>query len=582
MVQNIQGGKMEQKKPKTAVAEKAKDAHCECGKCPMCGAKKVEHKAESAPIHAATHKLEHVAEHKAAPKTEHKIDKPEKSVAHTVERATPPATERSEKESGEKLKVLFCISEAQPFAASGGLGEVGGSLPKALTGCDVRVIMPLYQTVSSEVRKNSKFLGSMEIDFAYRKEYLGVFEHESEGVTFYFIDNEKYFKRDFLYTYNDDGERFAFFSKAILDSMNITNFFPDILHANDWHTAGSIVYLNTSYADNKKYQKIRTLFTIHNINFQGRFDYVFMTDIMGINIKYKGLLDFSNSVNLLKAAIECADMVNTVSPSYAQEIKTPEFAMGLESCINANAHKLVGILNGINNKFYNPKKDKELFENYDVKSIQGKAVNKRGIQKLLQMQIDESIPVILYNGRLSKQKGIDLIIESIDDILSDRVQMVVMGNGERNYEHYFEHIEQKYQGKFKSMRYSVNLSKKLYAGADLVLMPSVFEPCGLCQMIASRYGTIPIIHETGGLKDSIRDFGCTNGGNGYTFKNLTRNDLVYSIKRGVQDFANGGAAWTAKQKACIEKNFGWDNAVKEYLALYKKVKKVKRSCPAEL
>jgi len=488
--------------------------------------------------------------------------------------ATKPVAKQA-----DVLKVLFCISEAQPHAASGGLGEVGGSLPKAIKAdcptTDFRVILPLYQVVSSEVRNKFKFLGSTEIDFAKRKEYCGVFEYKENQITYYFIDNEKYFKRDNLYGYADDGERFAFFSKACIDTIKITSFKPDIVHANDWHTGLAIVYLKTLYKDAREYAKIKTLFTIHNINYQGKLPYSFMTDILGLDYRYKGILEYDGQINFVKAAIVCADWINTVSPTYAEELKTSEFAMGLESCIYEHKHKLTGILNGIDYKFYNPKTDKELFENYDRKSLEGKAANKRGVQKLFQMQVDALIPMVLYNGRLTGQKGVDLIKGIIDTILEERIQMIVMGNGESRYESFFDYIESKYQGKFKVLRYSNNMSKKLYAAADLVLMPSLFEPCGLSQMIASRYGTVPIVRETGGLKDSIRDFGCDGGGNGYTFKNYTMEDMLYSVRRGVQDFVNDGPAWDDKVRTCIDKDFSWKGTVSDYLALYNKVKKLK-------
>lgn len=475
-------------------------------------------------------------------------------------------------------KVLFCISEAQPYAASGGLGEVGGSLPKAISesaAADVRVILPLYQVISSDVRKKCKHLGSMEIEFARRQVYCGVFEYKEHGITYYFIDNEDYFKRDKLYGYEDDCERFAFFAKACIDSITLTGFKPDIVHANDWHAGLAIVYLKTLYKGVKDLAKIKTLFTIHNINFQGKAPYTFMTDILGLDYRYKSILEYDNQINFVKAAIVCADWVNTVSPTYADELKTTEFAMGLQNCIYENAHKLSGILNGIDYKFYNPKADKELFENYDRKALEGKAANKRGVQKLFQMPVDARIPMIVYNGRLTGQKGVDLIKEIINTILDERVQMIVMGNGESRYENFFDHIESKYQGKFKAVRYSNNLSKKLYAAADLVLMPSLFEPCGLSQMIASRYGTVPIVRETGGLKDSIRDFGCEGGGNGYTFKNYTAEDMLYSIRRGVKDFIDDGPAWDEKVRICIDKDFSWKCTVNEYVALYNKVKKLK-------
>jgi len=477
------------------------------------------------------------------------------------------------------LKVLFCISEAQPHAASGGLGEVGGSLPKAIKAdspdTDIRVVLPLYKVISSDVRKKFKFLGSTEIDFAKGKGYCGVFEYKEDKIIYYFIDNEKYFKRDNLYGYADDAERFAFFAKACIDSIKITDFKPDIVHAHDWHTGLAIVYLKTLYKEVKAFSKIKTLFTIHNINYQGKVPYSFMTDILGLDYRYKGILEYNGQINFCKAAITCADWVNTVSPTYAEELKTSDFAMGLENCIYENAPKLSGILNGIDYKFYNPRADKELFENYDRKSLEGKAANKRGIQKLFHMQVDALIPMILYNGRLTGQKGVDLIKGVIDNILTERVQMIVMGNGESRYESFFDYIESKYQGKFKAVRYSNNLSKKLYAAADLVLMPSLFEPCGLSQMIASRYGTVPIVRETGGLKDSIRDFGCEGGGNGYTFKNYTTEDMLYSIRRGVQDFVNDGPTWDDKVRTCIEKDFSWKGTVNDYLALYNKIKKLK-------
>jgi len=521
---------------------------------------------------------------KVAPKTAKPVTAPKptpvpKPKAEPKPKPVPkekPVVVKSDKPDAQ-LKVLFCISEVQPFAATGGLGEVGGGLPKALTtaGVDIRVMTPMYKSVTDEVRKKCTFLGHVSVSFAYRQEYCGVFEYKTDGVIYYFIDNEKYFKRDSVYGYFDDGERFAFFSKAILDTMELTSFRPDVLHANDWHTAAAVILLKTVYAEHKTFSKIKTLFTIHNINFQGKFPHSFMTDVLNMDYKYKNLLDFDGHVNLVKGAIECADMVNTVSPTYAEEIKTPEFAMGLESVIHKNAFKLSGILNSIDYKFYNPKKDKELFENYDDKTLELKRANKRGLQKLFHMQVDETIPMVLYNGRLTNQKGVDLIIEGVNEILNDRIQMIVMGNGDKNYEDFFEYIQNKYQGKFKTMRYSNSLAKKLYAAADLVLMPSSFEPCGLSQMIASRYGTVPIVRETGGLKDSIKDFGCQGGGNGYTFTNYSKDDMVYSLKRGLTDYVNDGLAWTEKMKICIKKDFSWKGAVKEYIALYKATKKVK-------
>ena len=488
--------------------------------------------------------------------------------------------ETSVETNTSKVKVLFCISEAQPYCATGGLGEVGGSLPKAFGkycegDVDIRVMVPLYQVVASEVRKKMKFLGHTNVNIYSQSEYCGVFELREHGIVYYFLDNERFFKRDMLYGFDDDNQRFAFFSKACLDTFGLTGFIPDIIHANDWHTALSVVYLKTIYAEHKVFSKVKSVFTLHNINFQGNCEYSNLLDVFGLDYKYKNVLEYNGQLNLVKGAIDCCDMYNTVSPNYAEEIKTSTFGMGLEECVNRNAHKLSGILNGIDYDFYNPKRDKEIFVNFDEKTLDKKIVNKHGIQKLFHMQVDETIPILLYNGRLTGQKGIDLIKDSIDTILTGRIQMVVMGNGEKRYENFLDYVEGKYQGKFKAVRYSNNLSKKLYAAADLVLMPSYFEPCGLCQMIASRYGAIPIVRETGGLKDSIRDFGCEGGGNGYTFANYNVGDMVYSIKRAVQDFYNDGPEWINKIRTVIKVDFSWKRTVKDYYSLYKKLKKPK-------
>ena len=475
------------------------------------------------------------------------------------------------------LKVLFCVSEALPFAATGGLGEVGGSLPKALRehhpSVDVRVVMPLYKVIGSDVRDKMEFVGDIRVTFGWREEYCGLYSLSDNNIIYYFVDNEKYFKRDNLYGYDDDGERFAFFSKACLEIVSLTKFKPDVLHVNEWHTALSIVYLRTQYKDVKDFAKTKTLFTLHNINYQGKFDPAMLNDVFGIDYRDKGILEWGGEINLVKAAIEACDMWSTVSTPYAEEIKTSEFGMGIENVVQRNSHKLVGIMSGIDYEYYNPKTNKELFERYDKKTLAKKAMNKAGVQKLFQMQVDPTIPMLLYNGRLTQQKGVELIMECIDDILGDRIQMIVMGNGQKKYEDFFDHVAMKYEGKFKVVRYNGSLSKKLYAAADLVLMPSAFEPCGLCQMIASRYGAVPIVRETGGLKESVRDFGCEGGGNGYTFKNYNKEDMLYSIKRGIHDFVKDGADWEAKVRTCMETDFSWKPTVNNYIALYKKTVK---------
>lgn len=506
---------------------------------------------------------------KSAAAAEPKI--PEKEAAEKPKsEAAAEATPEKETVEKKKINILFCVSEVQPYCATGGLGEVGGSLPRAVakncSDVDLRVVVPLYEKVSSEVRSKMKFLGHTKTSWG--DEYCGVFQLKEHGVTYYFIDNEKFFKRDNLYGYEDDAQRFSFFARACLDTFEITKFKPDILHAHDWQSALAVIYLKLLYKDGADWAKIKSIFTLHNINYQGKFSYNYLHDVFGIPYEHKSVLEYNGQLNLVKGAIECTDVFSTVSPTYAQEIKTPMFAMGLENCVNANAHKLTGILNGIDYEYYNPKTDKEIFANYTHKEIANKAANKKGVQKAFGLQVDATIPLILYNGRLVEQKGVDMIRNRIDTILGDRIQMIVMGNGETRYESFFEYVENKYKDKFKAVRYSNNLSKKLYAAADLVLMPSLFEPCGLSQMIASRYGAIPIVRETGGLKDSIRDFGCEGGGNGYTFANYDADDMVYSIKRAVADFSNDGVPWDDKVRTVIKKDFSWKNTVNDYFKLY--------------
>jgi len=479
----------------------------------------------------------------------------------------------------EGLKILFCTAEAQPFATAGGLSEVSSGLPKAIRAdspsTDIRVIMPLYKMkIDESVRAKFKFLGSMDISFAKRQEYCGIFEFKNGRVIYYFIDNEKYFNRENVYAYWDDTERFAFFSKACIDTMKLTGFKPDVLHANDWHTALTVVYLKTSYKDIEYYSTIKALFMIHNLEIQGNCGFDFM-NVLEIDYRYKDVLDYDGQINLVKAAITCADWINVNSPTYAEEIKNSFFARGLENCTRENAYKISGILNGVDYEFWNPQTDKELFANYNGKVLEGKAANKRGIQQQLGLKVDASIPVVVFNGRLTWQKGIDLIRAVIDDILGERLQFIMLGGySENQYIRFFDEIERKYPEKFRLIRdFSNDIAKKLHAAGDLMLMPSLYEPCGLSNMISCRYGTVPIVREISGLKDAVRDFGCETGGNGYTFKNYNAHDMLYSIRRGVNDFVIDGPAWEDKVRICMEKDFSWKESVKKYLELYRRLKK---------
>ena len=437
--------------------------------------------------------------------------------------------------SKKKAKVLFIASEAAPFIATGGLADVIGSLPKALAknnNYDISVIIPLYSRIKDEFRSQFTFLKHFNVKLAWRQVYCGIFYYEYEGVKFYFIDNEYYFKREGnIYGHYDDGERFAYFSKAALDAIVEAEIYPDIIHCNDWQTAASIVYIKSEYYKNEIYKKIKTVYTIHNIEYQGQFANFCFEDLFGFEQEFKNLVEFDGCINLMKGAIELSDVVNTVSPTYAEEIKDSFFAHGLQGIVTRNAQKVSGILNGIDVDSYNPETDKYLFANYSVNDISGKAVCKRELQKMFNLPEREDVPVIAIISRLVSHKGMDLITEIADDLLYNDVQFIVLGQGDLGYENYFINLSNNYKGKAVAViAFNQDLSRKIYSGADLFLMPSKMEPCGLSQMIASRYGTVSIVRETGGLNDSIKAF---NGetGNGYTFHYYNAHDMLYVIKR---------------------------------------------------
>lgn len=478
---------------------------------------------------------------------------------------------------GNKTKVLYVTSECLPFCATGGLADVAGSLPKFIAqndpNIDMRVVLPLYSDVPSMYRDKFTFVGNKEISVAWRKLYLGVFSYKMDNVTYYFIDNEYYFKRNGgIYSYYDDGERFAYVSTAVIEMLSMIDFIPDIIHTNDWQSALIPINLKTRYKDDPTLNKIKTVFTLHNSEYQGKFDLSIMGDVFGIDTKYRSLVEYGGGLNLVKGAIVCCDKFTTVSPTYAEEILvSPEFSNGLNPIINENKYKTSGILNGIDYDFYNPKTDDTVFKNYDLKSVDKKKENKVELQKMFGLNVDPEIPMLSIVTRMANHKGIDLIKGGIEDVLSQRVQLVVVGNGTPEYENYFRYLEQKYQGKVKAaIGYSNTLARKAYAASDIFVMPSRTEPCGLAQMIASRYGAVPVVRETGGLKDSIRDFGCEGGGNGYTFYNYTVHDLVYSINRAIQDFYNKDA-WVEKIKTCMKQDFTWKGSAIKYIELYKEL-----------
>ena len=466
-----------------------------------------------------------------------------------------------------KNKILFVAREATPFIATGGLAEVIGSLSLALAKDmrnDVRVVLPLYSKMSSEYREKLKYLGYIYVDLAWRHEYCGIYSYEQENVVFYFLDSEKYFKRPSCYGFSDDGERFAFFSKASLDLLEFLDFYPDILHAHDWQSALSIVYLKTNYFLKAKYKDIKTLFTIHNIEYQGRFNMSMLCDTFDIYEIYRGLLEYDGCINLMKAAIECSDRFSTVSPKYASEIRFAYFAHGLDHIIQANVHKLTGILNGINDISYNATLDTHLFKNFSVDDLSGKKVCKKELQKLLGLPVKENTPIISMISRLVSHKGIDLVICVLESLLQNDVQVVILGTGEKEYEDFFKRIENKYPDRLcVRLEFNNDLSRKIYSGSDIFLMPSKSEPCGLSQMIASRYATVPIVRETGGLYDSIQP-----EVNGYTFTNFNAHDMLYVVEQAIFDYHNS-SKWEEMQKRVMNKDFSWNKSAIEYMNLYK-------------
>ena len=468
-----------------------------------------------------------------------------------------------------KKKILFVASEAAPFIATGGLAEVIGSLSKALArsdAYDVRVIIPLYQDIKKEYRKDFKFIGNIFVLLSWRNQYCGIFEYEADNVKYYFVDNEYYFKRPGCYGYYDDGERFAFFCRGVMEILSFIGFYPDILHCHDWQAALAALYLKTIYCFRPEYQFIRAVFTIHNIEYQGKYSLDILEDLFGISNRFRYLVEYDRCINLMKGAIECCERFSTVSPTYAGEIKDPYYSHGLDPIIRRNEFKLCGILNGIDTDYYNPATDKSLFANYDKENMAPKAICKEELQRMLNLPVKPDTPIIAMITRLVAHKGLDLVKEVIEQVLRQDVQFVLLGTGDSTYENYFSDLARRYQGKVVSIiSFNSDLSRKIYAGADLFLMPSKSEPCGLSQMIASRYGTIAIVRETGGLRDSITPYGA--GGNGFTFHDYNAYDMLYVINEAIGVYHNK-EEWKALQKKAMDTDFSWAKSASYYEGLY--------------
>ena len=473
------------------------------------------------------------------------------------------------------MKVLYVASEALPFAASGGLADVAGSLPKAmrnrLVGC--RVVMPLYESIPQEMRDNMKFLTSLSVPVAWRRQYCGVFEAKHNGVIYYLLDNQYYFKRQGMYGHYDDAERFAFFSRAVLEMLPYLDFKPDVIHANDWQSALVPLYYSIFYATREGFEGIKTVLTIHNIQYQGKYGMELVEDVLGIPPEHRSLIEYDGCVNYMKAGIETADRVTTVSPTYAQEILDPWFSWGLDPILNARSWKLMGILNGIDTEGYDPVTDPNIYANFTVETIdEGKAANKKALQERIGLPINPDVPLIGMVTRLTSHKGLDLVKYIVDDLMTRDVQMVVLGSGEWVYENFFREIQNKYPDKFcYCAGFIPELARKIYAGVDIFLMPSKSEPCGLAQMVACRYGTLPIVRETGGLKDSIVDCG-EEGGFGFTFKTYNADDMLAAIDRALGAYANKPDLKLLRER-CMTQDFTWGRSANTYIRMYKDMMK---------
>ncbi len=470
------------------------------------------------------------------------------------------------------MKILFVASEARPFIASGGLADVAGSLPKALcdSGNECRVVIPLYKNIPQQFREKMEFVRNFNVPLAWRNQYCGVFKMCHQGVVYYFLDNEYYFKRDNLYGYYDDAERFAFFSKASMEMLNYIDYDPDIVHTNDWHTALVPVYLNTFYRSIPKYHDIKTVFTIHNIQYQGQYGMEIAWDVLGIPEYQHPILEYNGCLNMMKAAIVQVNVVNTVSPSYAVEIHDPWFSHGLDPILNMKGNRVIGILNGIDVAANDPKTDQDIYKNYDIKTLEDKKVNKAELMKEMGLEPNEDRMLIGMVTRFASHKGLDLVKYIFDDLMRDQVSVVVLGSGEKVYEDFFREMQYRYAGRMSvKIGFLPALSKKIYAGADVFLMPSKSEPCGLAQMVAARYGTLPIVRETGGLKDSIHDMGTENG-NGFTFKTYNAHDMLGAIQRAEGLYGNK-PLWKDAMTAAMSCDFSWDKSAGEYVRMYQMI-----------
>lgn len=480
-------------------------------------------------------------------------------------------------DSSKKMQIVFASAECAPFVKTGGLGDVAGSLPAALVraGAEVIVMVPKYATIKDEYKAQMEHFADFYVSLGWRNEYCGLEKLEHDGVTYMFIDNERYFARDYPYGFFDDGERFAFFSKAITESLQHlpAGFECDILHCNDWQTALAPVFLREFYQGLPLYDRVKTVFSIHNVAFQGQFSDTVMEDILGvahIPAAASQLRCDACSINYMLGALRYADAITTVSPTYANEIQTPEFGEGLDGVLRERSYALQGILNGIDVAGFDPATDKRIAANYTVEDRSGKAVCKAKLQEELGLEVRDDRPLMVMVTRLTRQKGMDLVMYALDRILSGGVQVAVLGTGDRDYEDGLRYFQDKYPGTMAArIEFDPALSQRMYAAADMFLMPSKFEPCGLSQIIAMRYGTLPIVRETGGLKDTVIPYNeFTGEGTGFSFSNFNGDEMGDAVFRAARLFWDNRDAWNQLVTQAMSQDFSWTRSADKYLDLY--------------
>ena len=475
------------------------------------------------------------------------------------------------------MKVLYVTAECWPFIKTGGLGDVAYALPKALKkeGVDVRVIMPKYSNIPTYLTDKFKPVAEFSVKVGWRNQYCGIESMELDGITFYFIDNEFYFKRSdqpSIYGHGDDPERFAFFTNAVLAAIEKLNFYPDVMNLNDWHTGMIPLMLKENYGHLRKYKNIKTVYTIHNLQYQGIFNKEILGNIFDLSYDHfnNGDIEFYGNVNFMKAGIVFADEVTTVSKTYAKEIQTEFYGEGLDGLLKANAYKLEGILNGIDYDLNNPATDNTIFVNFDVNCIEKKLENKKKLQEILGLEVNPDIPLVGIVSRLTSQKGLDLINYMMPEIMSENLQMVVLGTGEHQYQSMFNYYNSNFSDKLSArITFDTAFAQQIYAACDIFLMPSLYEPCGIGQMLAMRYGSIPIVRETGGLKDTVMPYNKFTGeGNGFSFANYNAHEMFFTLQKAIKLYQDKNI-WNNLIINAMNTDNSWKKSAQDYIRIFK-------------